>query len=109
MVLDAEQFKLVTGSYGAKQIPLISTGMQKQLMQSNNGTDITITKNGYLYVYVSNESQGSVYFDDLRVEHIKGPILEESHYYPFGLTMAGISDKAAGGLENKYKYNGKEL
>lgn len=23
--------------------------------------------------------------------------------------MAGISDKAAGGLENKYKYNGIEL
>lgn len=109
MVLDAEQFKLVTGSYGAKQIPLISTGMQKQLLQSNNGTDITITKNGYLYVYVSNESQGSVYFDDLRIEHTKGPLQEETHYYPFGLTMAGISDKAAGGIENKYKYNGKEL
>jgi RHS repeat-associated protein len=109
MVLDEEQFKLVQGSYGAVQIPAITGTMQKQLMQANNGSDITITKNGYLYVYVSNESQGSVYFDDLRIEHTKGPMLEESHYYPFGLTMAGISSKALGGIENKYHYNGKEL
>jgi RHS repeat-associated protein len=109
VVLDEEQFKAVSGNYGSAQVPVISGVIEKQLLQSNSGNDIEVKKNGYLYVYVSNESKGNVYFDDIRVEHTRGPLMEETHYYPFGLTMAGISSNAIGKKENKYKFNGKEL
>jgi RHS repeat-associated protein len=63
--------------------------------------NIAVPKNGYMYIYCSNESPVPVYFDNIQVVHDRGALLEESHYYPFGLVQQGISSKAAGSLKNK--------
>lgn len=110
VLLDEEQLQYVAASSNFVAVPEITDVQQKQLLLANGGNEIEMTKNGYLYVFVSNESKGNVYFDDIRVDHIKGSLIEETHYYPFGLTMEGISSKAFGPLENKRKrFQGQEL
>ncbi len=104
-ILFDEQFKCVGSGFapvGANSV-LTDYGTNSALH------NIPVTKNGFVYIYCSNESPVDVFFDNLQVMQTRGPILEETHYYPFGLTMQGISSKSAGGLENKHKLFGKEL
>lgn len=99
-----EQFKFAGGGWSR----VGASGTVKQHW-TDGLQNINVPKNGYLFVYVSNESNFNVFFDNLQVVHKPGPLVEETHYYPFGLVMQGISSKAAGMIENKLKYNGKEL
>lgn len=71
----------------------------------------TINQGGYVYVYLSNESTANfeVYFDNLNITHTKGAILQEDHYYPFGLNISALSSTAPLSKPNQFKYNGKEL
>jgi RHS repeat-associated protein len=68
-------------------------------------------KNGYAYIFLSNESTEPVFFDNFTVEHKRSRIVEESHYYPFGLKITAISsrklgDAENGSLQNRYGYQG---
>ncbi len=93
VLLDAEQFKLVSGSSGFTSL-MDNTGNPGDpavVLQANNGDGIDIVQNGYLYVYVSNtNTKNSVFFDNLSVVHTRGALLEEDAYYPFGLEMKSI-------------------
>lgn len=106
-VLFDDQFKIVDANSGVRQVHGSPDALLNLVIEQ-----MRIQKSGFLYIYLSNESAGDMYFDNLIVQHISGPLLEETHYYPFGLTMTGISSIALKGLlypENRYRYRSSDL
>jgi hypothetical protein len=47
-----------------------------------------------------------MFFDNLQVRHDRSRILEENHYYAYGLKIPAISSKAYGAPNNSFLYQG---
>ncbi|MEX2235381.1 MAG: RHS repeat-associated core domain-containing protein [Cyclobacteriaceae bacterium] len=68
--------------------------------------DVTIEKEGFIYVYVSNQSDQNmdVYFDDLKVKHKYSNIVAGGDFYPFGLS---IKDREISREHYRFGYQGQ--
>jgi RHS repeat-associated protein len=61
---------------------------------------------GTLQVFVGSESDVSVWYDDLQITWEHALIVQENHYYPFGMNLVGIEKQ--GQPHDRFQYNGKE-
>ncbi|MEM6738361.1 MAG: RHS repeat-associated core domain-containing protein, partial [Bacteroidota bacterium] len=103
LVFDKEM-NFVTASF--TQITAASNGT----MALVTATDYIADREGYVMVYLSNETQGSelvVSWDDLEVYHGKTNVVSADSYYPFGITFSSYERMAS--TVQRFKYNNKEF
>lgn len=96
-----ERMRLVTEESGAIQVDNTTSAWQTLELP-----EMAASHNGYVALYVSNEQGRSVWFDNTQLTHWRGRLLEETHYYPHGLT---IRQPSVNPVPNRYFYQGKEL
>jgi RHS repeat-associated protein len=102
-----EQFNYVASNSGAKPVKAIQSGTPNARGDFNDLVIPPTEKNGYVYVFLSNESTTPVFFDDFDVIHTRGVIIEDNAYYPYGLKIAGISARAVAKPITKEGYQGE--
>lgn len=106
---------LFNNNYAFVQHGFHAVGITSQASFEKLALDLNVPSDGYLYIYIANESNvsntASAFFDDLSVVHYKNTsslqVTQVQDYYPFGLTFNKYQKESS--AENKYLYNGKEL
>ncbi|WP_139325575.1 RHS repeat domain-containing protein [Belliella pelovolcani] len=58
--------------------------------------------------FLVNETDENVWFDDFSIMSTGSPVIQETHYDPWGLELTGLGFQASGMKVNRYLYNGKE-
>ena len=106
-----ERFNFVSAQDGGAYQAQVASNVLGSSLPTLPLNGIRAPKNGYVYVYVSNQSDQDVYFDNLAVTISQGNIIEENHYYSFGLKIAAISSKKNtdsydGDIKNNYQMQG---
>ncbi|MBE9668120.1 RHS repeat protein [Mucilaginibacter boryungensis] len=67
---------------------------------------ITIGQNGYVSIYMSDEQFLPVYMDQLHVTYYRGRLIQEQHYYPFGLPINPVT--SSGTLPSNTQIEGND-
>lgn len=103
------KFKLVKGGSAVTQVPWDGIGGWTTFGPTISGgmtsVDVGVVSDdaGYIVVFVDNQSIGKdVWFDNIMIEHYSGKVMEENHYYPFGLTLN--LDNRPGQKKQPYKF-----
>jgi len=97
-----------------RQGKLYESGKELLSKKAANGhekleKELYIGQEGYVEAFLVNETSENVWFDDFTVETTLSPVIQETHYDPWGLEMTGLGYQREGVKENRYLYNGKEL
>jgi RHS repeat-associated protein len=77
---------------------------QLQYLLTEEGRIVFAPDGTHEYQYFLKDHLGNT-----RVTFNAGGIIQEDSYYPFGMSMSGLSHQTGEDLSNKYLYNGKEL
>lgn len=103
------KFELVRGGSAVTQVPWDGMGgwttFAPVMPAGTVGTEVGVVSAdaGYIIVFVDNQSLGKdVWFDNIMIEHYAGKVMEENHYYPFGLTLN--LDSRPGHKDQPYKF-----